>query len=133
MRSLRVLGLVALLGAGVGCGGGGGGGGAEPGLLNLTLNTPNTDDGAVLFRVTGGDVDSVLNGAMTQSSAFSVTPSFTRVVAAGDLTDGVVAQIAVPDINDVSSYAVIVDQVAVRNSFAQRSLTGYSIAVSVAP
>lgn len=130
MRPLRIFGLLALLGAAAGCGGGGGGSSAEPGFLTLTLNTPNADDGALLFRVVGGQVDSVVGGAMVQAGSYSIQPSLTRVVVAGNIIDGVVAQVAVPDVNDAASYSVIMEQVAVRNTNAQRSVSGYSIAVS---
>jgi hypothetical protein len=130
MRSLRIFGLLALLGTAMGCGGGGGGKDPEPGLLTLTLNTPNADDGALLFKVVGGEVDSVVGGAMIQDGSYTIQPSFTRIVVAGNIVDGVVARVAVPDINDVASYSVVMEQVAVRNTFAQRPLTGYSIAVS---
>ncbi|HVX89933.1 MAG TPA: hypothetical protein VG940_13445 [Gemmatimonadales bacterium] len=131
MRSLRIFGLLALIGTAAGCGGGGGGGSTpEPGLLTLTLNTPNADDGALLFKVVGGQVDSVLGSAMIQDGSYTIQPSYTRIVVAGNIVDGVVARVAVPDINDAASYSVVMEQVAVRNSFAQRSLTGYSIAVS---
>jgi hypothetical protein len=135
MRHLRILALVATVGFVANCGGGGGGGGGpEAGFLNLTLNTPNADDGAVLFRVVGGDVDSVLAGAMVQEGSYTVQPTLTRVVVAGNIVDGVVAQVAVPDIDDAANYSVVVEQVSIRNApFTQRALGGYSIAVSVAP
>ena len=132
MRPIRVLGLLALAAFAAGCGGGGGDS-AEPGFLDLTLNTPNADDGAVLFRVVGGDVDSVVAGAMVQDGSYTVQSNFTRIVAAGNLTDGVVARIAVPDVGNVGDYSVVMEQVAVRNTFAQRGLLNYSITVSVTP
>lgn len=131
MRPLRIVGLLALVGVVAGCGGGGGGGSsAEPGVLTLTLNTPNADDGALLFKVVGGEVDSVVGGAMVQDGSYTLQPSFTRIVVAGNIVDGVVAGIYVPDINDAASYSVVMEQVAVRNTFAQRSTSGYSIAVA---
>jgi hypothetical protein len=129
MRPLRIFGLLALVGVVAGCGGGGGSS-AEPGLLTLTLNTPNADDGALLFRVVGGEVDSVVAGVMVQDGSYTIQPSFTRVVVAGNIVDGIVVRVAVPDINDAASYSVVMEQVAVRNTFAQRSTSGYSIAVS---
>lgn len=130
MRSLRIFGLLALVGALSSCGSGGDGHDPEPGPLTLTLNTPNTDDGAVLFKVVGGAVDSITAGAMVQDGSYAAVTGGTRVVVAGNITDGVVATIWIPDLADASHYTVTVEQVAVRNTFVQRPLTNYSIAVS---
>lgn len=130
MRTNRIVGLLALVGVVAGCGGGGGGTDPQPGLLNLTLNTPNADDGALLFRVVGGEVDSVVAGAMVQDGSYTIQPTYTRIVVAGNIVDGIVARVAVPDINDAASYSVVMEQVAVRNTYTQRALTGYSVAVS---
>lgn len=130
MRALRVVGLLALVGLAANCGGGDSGG-PEPGFLTLTLNTPNFDDGALLFKVVGGEVDSVVaGGPMTQEIAFTVQPSFTRVVVAGSLVDGVVARAYVPDVNNAADYSVVIEQIAVRNTFTQRATGGYSVTVS---
>ena len=131
MRALRILGLTALVALVANCGGGGGGGNDPvPGLLTLTLNTPNADDGALLFRVTGGVVDSVYATGMIQDGSYTVQPTYTRIVVAGNIVDGAVAQIKVADVGDVASYSVIMEQVAVRITNAQRSPVGYSISVS---
>ena len=130
MRSLRIFGLLAAVVATTSCGGGDGGTDPVPGVLTLTLNTPNADDGALLFKVVGGPVDSVAGGAMVQDGSYTIQSSFTRIVVAGNITDGVVAGVYVPDVNDAASYSVVMEQVAVRNTFAQRSISGYSIAVS---
>jgi hypothetical protein len=132
MRALRSLALVAATALVASCGGGGGDGGPEAGVLRLTLDTPNTGDGAILFRVTGV-VDSVAGGLMMQDGSYSAVSTFTRIVVAGNLVDGPVAYLFVPDVNDIATYTVTVEQVAVKATNAQRSLTGYSIAVSEEP
>ena len=135
MRTLRSLALLALVGLVANCGGGGGGGGGGPvdGVLILTLNTPNTADGAILFRVNGGTVDSVSGSAMIADGSYNTVGTQTRIVAAGPITDGALAYLYVPDVGDVTNYTVTVEQVAHNTTFAQRSLVGYSFAVSVAP
>lgn len=135
MRSLRILGLVALVGLTANCGGGGGEGDhAVKGSLDLTLNTPNSDDGAVLFRVVGGDIDSVTAAAMTQEVSARIEDAYTRVVAAGNITDGIVVRIWVPDVNQASDYSVIMEQATMRTApFTQRSIASYSIAVTDTP
>ncbi len=134
MRILRSLALLALVGLVANCGGGGGdGGGPVEGVLQLTLNTPNTADGAILFRVNGGPVDSVSGSVMIADGQYSTVGNQTRIVAAGPITDGALAFLYVPDVGDVSNYAVTVEQVAHNTTFAQRSVVGYSFAVTVAP
>lgn len=131
MRSFRILGLALLTAVVGGCGGdSGGSSGPEAGVLRLTLDTPNTGDGAILFRVTGV-VDSVQGGAMMQDGSYNKFPTFTRIVVAGNLTDGPVAYLFVPDVHDISTYAVTIEQVAVKATNAQRALTGYSFSVAV--
>ncbi len=132
MRILRSLALLALVGFVANCGGGDGGGPVD-GVLILTLNTPNTADGAIMFRVNGGPVDSVSGSAMVADGSYNTVGTQTRIVAAGPITDGALAFLYVPDVGDVANYLVTVEQVAHNTTFAQRSLVGYSFAVSVAP
>jgi hypothetical protein len=128
MRSLRVLALLALVVLLGSCGSSDGNGG-HAGTFTLTLNTPHTDDGAILFKV-NGVVDSVTGGPMVQDGSYLINPTFTRVVAAGNLVDGVVAKIWVPDVTIIGSYSITVEQAAKRTTFAQQTLTGYSISIT---
>lgn len=129
MRTIRPLVLVALAGL-LGCGGSGNDHNPTPGPLTLTLSTPNSNDGAILFKVTGGTVDSVQSGPMVQTGSYVVNSGFTRVVVAGNIVDGVIAKIYVPDVSASANYSVTVEQAANRVSFAQQGLAGYSIAVT---
>lgn len=133
MRPTRALISLALVALAAGCGGGGGdGGGPTPGVLILTLNTPNTGDGALLFRVNGGPVDSIAGSAMVLDGSYNIFPgNLTRVVVAGPITDGVLVGLFVPDVGVVANYVVTMEQVAANSNFAQRSTAGYSITVSV--
>ena len=134
MRPIRALISLALLGIAAGCGGGGGdGGGPTAGVLNVTLNTPTTGDGAVLFRITGGPVDSVVKGAMAASFSSHKVANTTRIVAAGPITDGVIAHLYVSDVSKASSYVGTMEQVAANSNFAQRSVTGYTLTITAAP
>lgn len=130
MRSLRVLALLALVGSLAGCGSSDGNGGAAvPGTLTLTLTTPHANDGAILFTV-NGVVDSVSGKPMVQSGSYLIHPTFTKIVIAGDITSGPVATLYVPDVKTAASYKVTVNQAAVRTTFAQQTIGGYSIAVT---
>lgn len=131
MRSIRILALAALTVLLASCGSSPGGGGhAVPGFLTLTLSTPNANDGALLFKVSGGTIDSVAPGGMVDNGSYVINPSFTRVVVAGDLTDGIVVRVHVPDVGNAADYSVLIEQAAARNTFAQQSLTNYSVAVT---
>lgn len=130
MRSFRILGLALLTAAVASCGGGDGG--SHDGWLRLTLNTPNVGDGAILFRIQGGEIDSIAGGAMMQKGEFNQFSTYMRVVVAGDLVDGPVAYIKVPDTRDVASYIATVEQVSTdAPPHTQRSLSGYSISIAV--
>jgi len=55
-----------------------------------------------------------------------------RVMVAGDLVDGPVVYIGVPDTRDVADYSATIEQVSAdAPPHGQRSLTGYSITFAV--
>jgi hypothetical protein len=113
------------------CGGGDGGTGSNPvpGTLNVSLSSPNTDDGAVLFTVSGGPIDSVLPQSYTTFST-RVDANTRRVIVAGDVVDGILVRIHVPDVSKVGDYHVTIGQVAARTTHALQSVGSYSITVS---
>jgi hypothetical protein len=97
--------------------------------LEVSLATSATDDGAVLFTVSGGPVDSVeapgyrLYTAQTSSSSM-------RVVVAGELRAGTIARIHIADGSKLDQYSATIDQVAARGSYAQRDPVSYSLEVA---
>lgn len=100
---------------------------SAPGWLIVRLSTPNTDDGGILFTISGGSVDSVRS---SYPDLFIEKDSLvTQVVVAGDIVAGGIVEIRVPDVTALGSYAATVDQVATRTTFAQRSPQQYSLAV----
>lgn len=117
------------------CGGGGddnGDGGVvapprvDPGLVDVVLETPNANDGAVLLQITGGPVTAVqAAGPQLRSGHPSVNPLV--VLVRGDLTNGVIARLELPDRNRLTSYAGQVTQVVARGTYAQRALDGYRV------
>jgi len=121
---------IALLAASS-CGGGDGGTASNPvpGTLNLSLSSPNTDDGAVLFTVTGGPIDSVIPELYTTFST-RVDANTRRLVVAGNVVDGLLVRIRVPDVSKVGDYTVTIGQVASRASHTLRPIGTYSITVS---
>jgi hypothetical protein len=132
MRRLRI---VLALGAGLvvaGCSGGGGGGtGPTAGTLYVTYTTPNSDDGALLVKVIGPAVTSVaIDTSLKGYSRISTNGDTAMIVVAGTVHSGIVARLSVPDTRAFASYGASVLQVAQASTYAQRGLSGYSVAVS---
>jgi hypothetical protein len=122
------LGTVFVLLAVCGCGGDGPMETPMPGPLNLRLTTPNGDDGAILFDVTGGAIDSIAReGFRVVASAPGTSPR--RAIINGNLAAGTVARIWVRDVNKVGSYSATIREVAARGTYALRDLQGYRIEV----
>ena len=130
--------MFALLGL-LSCGGSDGDGGVfdppipdepdpVPGFLNVRLTTPNTNDGALLFSLSGGSMDSLRTSGLTIFGTLGST-SGTGLVA-GNVGSGTVAQFWVPDVADVSQYSAALQQAAARSTYEQQSLSGYSLTVA---
>jgi hypothetical protein len=102
--------------------------GPEPGTLGVTFVSPNSDDGAVMVQVTGM-IDSVV--AVPPYRLLSARPSteVTRVIVTGDLGDGLLFRVYVPDIAGTGSLGMEIMQVAQQGTYSQRSLAGYGLVV----
>lgn len=96
--------------------------------LNLSLASPNTDDGAVLLTISGGLVDSVEAVGYTIYTARQ-GPETLRLIVTGDLGSGPLARIHVPDSRLASRYSARVSQVASRVTYIQRDPASYSVGV----
>jgi hypothetical protein len=101
--------------------------GPTAGALDVTLTMPNADDGAILFVVSGGAVDSITapSGTFQLMSSGAATKA---VLVRGTLTSGVIARVWVADVS--VSYTVALQQVAARTTYAQRALAGYSLVIA---
>ena len=97
---------------------------ATPGFLAVRVATPAVASAGGLFRVSGPALDSVR--AVTPYRVFASdagTPR--RVIAAGNLQDGLVFEFWVPDTGARASYSVEVLEVAARDGFAALPLDGF--------
>jgi hypothetical protein len=103
--------------------------GPVPGVLNLSLIAPQGDEGAVLFTVMGGPVDTVEAVGPGLYSA-RIDASTLRVVITGDLSSGLIARIRIPDDRLASQYTATVSQVALRSTYTQRDPERYAIALA---
>ena len=105
--------------------------GPTPGVLRIALVTPHTDDGAVLFTISGAPVVSV-DVAAPGYQVYTAIPdtNTARVLVTGDLAAGDVVRIHVADTRRAASYHATIAQAASRTTFAQQVLTGYSLTVA---
>jgi hypothetical protein len=131
MRIDRIVALLVLGGLVASCGSSDPG--PRPGVLNVTLHTPNTGDGAVMFNVDGGPVDSAAFPLMVIDGSYVIDGNQSRFALAGPITNGLIVALYVPDVHAAGQYVVTMQQAAANANFAQRSLAGYSMAVAVAP
>ncbi len=95
--------------------------------LELRLETPAQDDGAALFTISGGPIDSVdaLGHALYTAR---IDANTTRVIVAGDLSAGAIARIHIADERQASEYSVTLHQVAARG-YTQRDLASYALSL----
>jgi hypothetical protein len=102
--------------------------GPTAGALNVSLSSPNTDDGAVLLTISGGPVDSVEAVGYALYTA-GVGLQTLRVIVTGDIGPGPVARIHIPDSRQASRYSATIGQVAARVTYAQRDPAPYSVSL----
>jgi len=105
----------------------------KPGIVTVSFVTPHTDDGAISLDLTGPGVSSVQPG----SSAYAVfwrivSASEARLIVVGDLSAGVVATVAVGDVNRLDAYHAEVIEVATRSDSARISTAGYALTLAAA-
>ena len=94
--------------------------------LQVSLSTPYNDDGAVLFTVTGGRVDSVDAAGYTLYTS-RTDPATLQVILTGDLSPGIVAHVHIPDERGASQYSATISQVAARETYIERDPASYRL------
>jgi hypothetical protein len=106
-----------------------GGTGPTSGILNVKLSSLRGDDGAVLFTITGGPVESVEAVSGIVHSA-QIDANTLRVVITGNLSAGAIARVRIADLTQASHYSAAVNQVAARSTYLQRDPGQYSITLA---
>ena len=128
----RRLALLAMLAAGLSCGGSTEPTGPEAGVIVASLNTPNDRDGAVLVRIIGEHTNlTVANGSYRLATANGVQGSTVRAIVSGTIADGALIEFRVPDISKMSTYVVVVEQAAARDTYALLDPSGYNFTLRV--
>jgi hypothetical protein len=97
--------------------------------LNVKLGSLRGDDGAVLFTISGGPVESVEAVSGTVRSA-QIDANTLRVVITGNLSAGAIARVRIADVTQASRYSAAVSQVAARLSYVPRDPGQYSITLA---
>jgi hypothetical protein len=123
--------LAAALLVAAGCGSSDGGGPTGPvaGPLRVVLTSPNTDDGAVMFQVTGV-VDSVVAPAGLTLYQSVPGPNVVRAIVTGNIATGSnLLTLYVADVSKASSITTQVIQVAAEVTYAQRPVGAYALTV----
>lgn len=99
------------------------------GWLSVRLTTSNSDDGGIMFTVSGGQIDSIRSSYSELHTAAAGSTS-RRVIVAGTLTPGgVIAEVLVPNVQSATNYSATVEQVAARDTYQQRPTSSVSLAV----
>jgi hypothetical protein len=97
--------------------------------FDVSFSTGFNDDGAVLFTITGGPVESVEAPGYQYYSA-QIDPNTLQVIVVGDLHPGTIARIHVADERRLSQYSASIKQVAATHSYIQRDPVAYSLVVA---
>jgi hypothetical protein len=101
----------------------------KSGVLIVTLETPNADDGGVLFDITGpGFVDLVVPGASYELYSMR-SAAMASALLAGAIQSGDVLEVHVPDVSKASEYHAVLRQVASAAFELRPSLEGYSVSI----
>ena len=99
--------------------------GPVAGTLDVSLSSPQQDDGAVLLSITGGPVDSVESRYTVYSA--SVSADTLKLILIGSLVSGSIARIHISDSRQALRYIARIGQVAARGTYGQRDPTRYAV------
>jgi hypothetical protein len=103
--------------------------GPVSGSLDVHLSSPDSDDGAALFTVTGGPVEKAeAVGGIAYIG--KIDGNTTRIIVAGSLNSGVIAHLHIADMSQAGEYSIVLNKMAVRSTYAAREPAGYSISLS---
>jgi hypothetical protein len=133
MNRVRILFALVAVVIGAACAGDstGSGGPAGRGTMIVRLTTPHSDDGAILFELSGPLIDSVVAvNASLQSFTRRANDSTIVGAVIGVVVNGTVVTLQVPDVNASALYAARIVEVADRDNVLRASLTGYALTVS---
>ena len=100
----------------------------DPGFVNVSLTSPNSNDGALLIQLSGGEIDSLIGATASMFAAETGSNTF-RIFVAGTIPDGPVLRFWVPDRRDLSPYTATLEQAATRGTYVQQDISSYALSV----
>jgi hypothetical protein len=103
--------------------------GPTPAVVEVTLSTPVSDAGAMLFTISGGPVEAIERTGYTLYFA-RIDSHTLRAIVTGNLQPGPVARIRIADERQLSRYSATIDQVATPSSYSQRNPAGYALTLN---
>lgn len=95
--------------------------------LNVVLTTPNDDDGGIIFKLSGAQIDSV-EAVVEGFFASTAENGAWTVLITGELKDGPIARVRVADPEEAGEVEWTVEQAAAR-SYALRDVGGYTLQI----
>ena len=99
-----------------------------PGVLVGALASPRDDDGALLLKIAGPGIGEVREANPRYRMFWrSHNDSLAFAIVVGDLQDGPVVRVNVPDVHQRERYFLEVVQVADREDLLRSSVTGYAV------
>jgi hypothetical protein len=96
---------------------------ATAGVLTMELTTPNANDGAVQFAVSGPAIDSIR--PIGYDGATAALAGQAQTILTGSLTSGAVARVFVRDIARANEYRAWVVAAAARGSYQLQDVGSY--------
>jgi hypothetical protein len=100
---------------------------ADPGVVRVSVTSPNNDDGAMLFSISGA-FQSIQGASGYQVLSYAPTTAVTKVVVVGPIVSGNVFSLNVADKS--LPVRVTIDQVAARSSYMQRAPGDYRVTLA---
>ena len=102
-----------------------------PGSVTISLNTPNTDDGAVALTLTGPGLSNLVPTSSSLKVFWRlVAENELRALVFGNLTSGPVFSVDVQNVNTPSLYSATITQVATRDDELRADMSGYTVTVA---
>ncbi len=107
---------------------------ADPGLVTVSLVTPNTDDGAVLLSLSGTSVSDLQSASGSYRVYWRLAaPGEVRAVVVGNIAAGPIFTATVPDRRALGQVTAAVAEVASRSDVLRASVSGYQLSIAAGP
>jgi tRNA threonylcarbamoyladenosine modification (KEOPS) complex Pcc1 subunit len=106
----------------------------SPTALQVALDSPQSDDGAVVITLHGPDVSDLQSASATYLTYIRASRAGeTRVIVAGDLIAGPLLTFTVGAGHRLGEYSATIEQVATRADALREDLSGYGVTILSKP